>query len=75
MKNKEQDFDELQNQNTCLQNSSYYKIIKWNQEKTCDIKKLAYKLYEERMQNNEEGNDLVDWYKAKSIILLCEYIK
>ncbi len=75
MKQNELDYDELLNANTCAQNTSYYKIMKWNRDKDNDIKDLAYNLYLERIKNHEDGNELSDWYEAKSIILLLEFIK
>ncbi|OJF76091.1 MAG: hypothetical protein BKP49_08025 [Treponema sp. CETP13] len=71
----ENEFDKLLTQNTRLQNTAYYRIITWNHENEGRIRKRAYELYEDRVRNNEEGNALADWYEAKSILLLLEFIK
>lgn len=68
------DYDELLTKNTALQNTAYYRRIKWDHEHKSEVRKLAHTLYTERMEKNIEGNELADWFRAKSILLILEFI-
>lgn len=71
------DYDELLTKNTALQNTAYYRRIKWDNDHKSEVRKLAHTLYLERVEKHIEGNELADdlgrstiqWSTAVAVLL------